>query len=96
MTVEFTVIERTRSTVLEPLLASLPLAAREALDRLARGEVLDLDRLDPGARSLLRRSALVTADGTLGVPMLGQHLAQQSWLRPCTRSASTSTGGSCR
>jgi len=52
------------------LVQATPAPALAVLERLARGEAVDLAAQDRATRRYLRRRGLVTADGGLGIPVL--------------------------
>ncbi|WP_295441229.1 hypothetical protein [uncultured Thiodictyon sp.] len=59
------------------LVQATPAAALAVLERLARGEAVDLITQDRATRRYLRRRGLVTADGGLGIPVLGDFLRRE-------------------
>ncbi|HYN79723.1 MAG TPA: ATP-binding protein [Lamprocystis sp. (in: g-proteobacteria)] len=65
------------NTYLTNLAQATPAPALAVLDALARGEAVDLAAQDRATRRYLRRRGLVTADGGLGVPVLGAFLLRQ-------------------
>jgi hypothetical protein len=65
------------NTYLTNLVQATPAAALAVLEALARGEAVDLAAQDRATRRYLRRRGLVTADGTLGIPLLGAFLRRE-------------------
>ncbi|AUB84786.1 hypothetical protein THSYN_15045 [Candidatus Thiodictyon syntrophicum] len=66
------------NTYLTNLVQATPAAALAVLERLARGEAVDLTAQDRATRRYLRRRGLVSADGGLGVPVLGGFLRREA------------------
>jgi hypothetical protein len=58
------------------LVQTAPAPVLAALETLTRGLPLDPAGLDRATRRYLRRRALLTADGRLGIPLLGDYLAR--------------------
>ncbi len=65
------------NTWLTNLVQATPAPALAVLERLARGEAVDLAAQDRATRRYLRRRGLVSADGGLGIPVLGGFLRRE-------------------
>jgi GTPase SAR1 family protein len=65
------------NTYLTNLVQATPAPALAVLERLARGEAVDLAAEDRATRRYLRRRGLVSADGGLGIPVLGGFLRRE-------------------
>ncbi|WP_366759429.1 hypothetical protein [uncultured Thiodictyon sp.] len=59
------------------LVQATPAPALAVLEALARGQTVDLAAQDRATRRYLRRRGLVTADGGLGIPVLGAFLRRE-------------------